>query len=69
MQTFDLICIGGGSGGIATALPLLGDAPFLVINGDVLTDIDFQAAARIAAPPNMARKSPSSKAAASAGRV
>ena len=36
------------AGGIATALPLLGDAPFLVINGDVLTDIDFQAAARIA---------------------
>ena len=32
------------AGGIATALPLLGDAPFLVINGDVLTDIDFQAA-------------------------
>ena len=37
------------AGGIATALPLLGDAPFLVINGDVLTDIDFQAAIRIAA--------------------
>jgi len=36
------------AGGIATALPLLGDAPFLVINGDVLTDIDFQAAIRIA---------------------
>lgn len=32
------------AGGIATALPLLGDSPFLVINGDVLTDIDFQAA-------------------------
>ena len=32
------------AGGIATALPLLGDAPFLVINGDVLTDIDFNAA-------------------------
>lgn len=32
------------AGGIATALSLLGDAPFLVINGDVLTDIDFQAA-------------------------
>ncbi|MDO4998447.1 MAG: nucleotidyltransferase family protein [Neisseria sp.] len=29
------------AGGIATALPLLGDEPFLVINGDVLTDIDF----------------------------
>ena len=32
------------AGGIATALPLLGDEPFLVVNGDVLTDIDFQAA-------------------------
>lgn len=29
------------AGGIATALPLLGEEPFLVINGDVLTDIDF----------------------------
>lgn len=32
------------AGGIATALPLLGNEPFLVINGDVLTDIDFQTA-------------------------
>ncbi|MDO5640395.1 MAG: nucleotidyltransferase family protein [Neisseria sp.] len=32
------------AGGIATALPLLGDAPFLVVNGDVMTDIDFQTA-------------------------
>lgn len=32
------------AGGIATALPLLGDQPFLVVNGDVLTDIDFQTA-------------------------
>lgn len=31
------------AGGIAQALPLLGDAPFLVVNGDVLTDIDFAA--------------------------
>ncbi|QLI82025.1 nucleotidyltransferase family protein [Chitinibacter fontanus] len=29
------------AGGIATALPLLGNAPFLVVNGDVFTDIDF----------------------------
>lgn len=29
------------AGGIATALPFLGDRPFLVVNGDVLTDIDF----------------------------
>lgn len=32
------------AGGIATALPLLGGEPFLVVNGDVLTDIDFQTA-------------------------
>lgn len=37
------------AGGIATALPLLGNAPFLVINGDILTDIDFQAAYSVAA--------------------
>lgn len=36
------------AGGIATALPLLGDNPFLVINGDILTDLDFQAACQIA---------------------
>jgi len=29
------------AGGIANALPLLGDAPFWVINGDVWTDVDF----------------------------
>lgn len=28
-------------GGIHQALPLLGDAPFLVVNGDTYTDIDF----------------------------
>jgi MurNAc alpha-1-phosphate uridylyltransferase len=28
-------------GGIFNALPLLGPAPFLVVNGDVWTDIDF----------------------------
>lgn len=32
------------AGGIATALPLLGDKPFLVVNGDVLTDMDFSVA-------------------------
>lgn len=31
------------AGGIANAMPLLGDAPFLVVNGDVFTDIDFSA--------------------------
>ncbi|HEV7392706.1 MAG TPA: nucleotidyltransferase family protein [Burkholderiales bacterium] len=29
------------AGGIATALPLLGDAPFLVVNADIHTDFDF----------------------------
>lgn len=29
------------AGGIANALPLLGDAPFLVVNGDIYTDYDF----------------------------
>ncbi|MBS4095750.1 MAG: nucleotidyltransferase family protein [Sulfuricella sp.] len=31
------------AGGIANALPLLGDGPFLVVNGDVYCDIDFAA--------------------------
>ena len=30
------------AGGIATALPLLGDAPFLVLNGDVLADFPLE---------------------------
>jgi MurNAc alpha-1-phosphate uridylyltransferase len=29
------------AGGIAQALPLLGDAPFVVVNGDVWADLDF----------------------------
>jgi MurNAc alpha-1-phosphate uridylyltransferase len=29
------------AGGIVRALPLLGDAPFLVVNGDIWTDYDF----------------------------
>lgn len=29
------------AGGIANALPLLGEAPFLVVNGDVFTEVDF----------------------------
>lgn len=29
------------AGGIANALPLLGNAPFCVVNGDVFTDYDF----------------------------
>ncbi|NOT15844.1 MAG: nucleotidyltransferase family protein [Methylotenera sp.] len=31
------------AGGIANALPLLGDIPFLVVNGDTFTEIDFGA--------------------------
>jgi N-acetyl-alpha-D-muramate 1-phosphate uridylyltransferase len=30
-------------GGIQQALPLLGDRPFLLVNGDIFTDIDFSA--------------------------
>lgn len=36
------------AGGIAQALPLLGDAPFVVVNGDVLTDIDFSVFSQVA---------------------
>ena len=30
------------AGGIINALPLLGDEPFLIINGDIFTDYDFK---------------------------
>lgn len=30
------------AGGIINALPLLGEAPFLVVNGDIWTDFDFR---------------------------
>ena len=40
------------AGGIANALHLLGDAPFLVVNGDVFTDINF--ATLKLDPPNLA---------------
>ena len=36
------------AGGIAHALPLIGDAPFLVINGDVWCDWDFRRARGLA---------------------
>ena len=39
------------AGGIARALPLLGTAPFLVVNGDVWCDVDFAAFAGHACPP------------------
>ncbi|MBE0626523.1 MAG: nucleotidyltransferase family protein [Burkholderiales bacterium] len=35
------------AGGIALALPLLGEAPFLVINADVFSDYDFAALAGV----------------------
>lgn len=35
------------AGGIATALPLLGDEPFLVVNGDVYCDWDFNRARQL----------------------
>jgi N-acetyl-alpha-D-muramate 1-phosphate uridylyltransferase len=34
------------AGGIRQALPLLGEAPFLVVNGDIFTDMDFAPLAR-----------------------
>lgn len=37
------------AGGIAQALPLLGEAPFLVVNGDIACDYDFAQLPRVAA--------------------
>jgi MurNAc alpha-1-phosphate uridylyltransferase len=37
------------AGGIRQALPLLGDAPFLVVNGDIYCDADLEALQRTAA--------------------
>jgi len=45
------------AGGIATALPLLGADPFLVVNGDIHTDVDYGAVSAIelgGAPPILA---------------
>lgn len=41
--SFSAECEGGleTAGGIIKALPLLGDSPFMVVNGDVWTDYDF----------------------------
>lgn len=36
------------AGGIAHALPQLGDAPFLVINGDIFCDFDFSSVPQLA---------------------
>lgn len=43
------------AGGIAQALPLLGDAPFLVVNGDIWCDWDFQRAHDGLKPGDLAR--------------
>jgi MurNAc alpha-1-phosphate uridylyltransferase len=37
------------AGGIANALPLLGEAPFLVVNGDIFCDYDFASLPALAA--------------------
>lgn len=42
------------AGGIAKALPFLGDAPFLVVNGDVFTEIDFKPLHNVLVNPNIA---------------
>jgi len=42
------------AGGIAYALPLLGDTPFLVINGDVYTEIDFSILRHVLQPRHLA---------------
>jgi len=42
------------AGGIANALPLLGDAPFLVVNGDIFTDYDFSRLQRALNPDLLA---------------
>ena len=43
------------AGGIANALPLLGESPFLVVNGDVFTDFDPGRAITIVAQMQAAR--------------
>jgi MurNAc alpha-1-phosphate uridylyltransferase len=43
------------AGGIRRALPLLGDAPFLVVNGDIHCDFDFGRARTIAEQMQVAR--------------
>lgn len=42
------------AGGIANALPLLGDTPFLVVNGDVFCEIDFSHLEQVLKQPNLA---------------
>src|SRR5260221_22757 len=42
------------AGGIAQALPLLGEGPFLAVNGDLFCDFDFSPLARTALEQNVA---------------
>lgn len=42
------------AGGIAYAMPLLGDEPFLVVNGDTFTDIDFAGLRHVLQPERLA---------------
>lgn len=42
------------AGGIAYAMPLLGDVPFLVVNGDTFTDIDFSGLRDVLSPDRLA---------------
>lgn len=42
------------AGGIANALPLLGDMPFLVVNGDVFCEMDFSHLKQALIKPNLA---------------
>lgn len=44
------------AGGIATALPLLGEGPFIVANGDVWSDYDFARLVARAASPELGRE-------------
>ena len=42
------------AGGIINALPLLGDAPFILLNGDVWTDMDFSGLLEVELADNLA---------------
>ncbi len=42
------------AGGVAQALPLLGDGPFLVVNGDLFCDFDFSRLVETALEQNLA---------------
>jgi N-acetyl-alpha-D-muramate 1-phosphate uridylyltransferase len=63
-------------GGIVQALPLLGEGPFLLVNGDVFTDIDFASLriapddlAQLVLVPNPSHHTQGDFALASGGRV